>query len=192
MLQKLYDWCVEKAASKYAERWLAAVSFADSVFLPVPPDVMLLPMILADRAKTWRLTAIVTITSIVGALIGYLLGAFFYDTLAAPLIEAYGYQDKFTEFEQLFAEYGVYIVLIGGLTPIPFKVVAIACGVIGMNPLVYTLSLIPARLPRFYLEAVLLWYFGPAIRDFIEKRLALVFTLGLILLIGGIMIIKYL
>lgn len=191
MIRKIYDFCLEKAASPHAEKWLAAVSFADSVFLPVPPDVMLMPMIVADRSKTWRLAFIVSFTSIIGALVGYVLGTFFYDSIAAPLIEAYGYQTQFEQFKQLFADYGIWIVLVGGLTPIPFKVVAISCGVIGMNPLVFALTLLPARLPRFYIEAILLWYFGEPIRNFVEKRLALVFSLFMILLIGGFVLIKY-
>ncbi|WND03757.1 YqaA family protein [Temperatibacter marinus] len=191
MIRKLYDFFLEKAASKYAERWLAAVSFADSIFLPIPPDIMLMPMIIADRSKTWRLAAIVTITSIIGAIIGYILGAYFYEAVAQPLIEAYHYEEEFKRFSTLFEEYGILIVLAGGLTPIPFKVVAISCGVIGMNPLIFLLSLIPARLPRFYIEAILLWYFGEPIREFVEKRLVLMFTLFVVVLVGGIIGIKY-
>lgn len=191
MIRKLYDFCLEKASSPQAEKWLAAVSFADSVFLPVPPDIMLMPMILADRSKTWRLAFICTLTSLIGAIVGYILGAFFYEAVAAPLIELYGYQDKFVEFQQLFKDYGIWIVLAGGLTPIPFKVVAISCGVIGMNPLIYALSLIPARLPRFYIEAILLWKFGEPIRAFVEKRLALIFTLFVAILIGGFVMLKF-
>lgn len=192
MIRKLYDWCLEKAQSNYAERWLIGVSFADSIFLPVPPDVMLMPMILADRTKAWRLAFLVTLTSIIGALVGYVLGAFFFEALAKPLIDLYGYQEALSQAEQLYKDHGILIVLIGGLTPIPFKVVAISCGFVGMDPLIFALSLIPARAPRFYVEAILLWYFGPPIRDFVEKRLVLMFTLGLILLVGGFALLKLL
>jgi len=192
MIKKLYDWTLEKAADKRGERWLAVVSFAESSFFPVPVDLMLLPMILADISRAWRLALITTLSSVAGAMFGYLIGAFLYEAVALPLMELYGYGDKFTTFQEYYSEWGILIVLIGGLTPIPFKVITIASGVVGLNPLVFFLSCFPARAPRFYAEAALLWFFGARIQSFVEKRLPLIFTITMIVGIGGFIALKYL
>ncbi len=191
MLKKLYDWTLEKAADKKGERWLAAISFAESSFFPVPIDLMLLPMMLADHGRVWRLALITTLSSVAGAVLGYIIGAFLFEAVAQPLIAFYGYEDKFAAFKNYYIEYGVLIVLAGGLTPIPFKVITIACGVIGLNPLVFFLTCFPARAPRFYIEAALIWRFGRPIQAFIEKRLPLLFTLVMIVGIGGFVVLKY-
>ena len=191
MITKLYNWTMEKAASKAGEKWLAFLALIESVFFPIPVDVMLIPMIIADRSRAWRLATIVTTMSVIGAGLGYIIGAFFYETVAAPIIELYGYGDKFDAFQDYYTEYGVWIVLIGGLTPIPFKVITISSGLIGMNPFIFMLSCIPARVPRFFLEAALLWKYGAAIQGFIEKRLGLMFTLGIIVFLSGFVALKY-
>ncbi len=191
MLKSLYDWTMQKAASKAGEKWLAFLALIESIFFPIPVDVMLVPMILADRTRAWRLAFIATAMSVVGAMIGYLIGAFFYDSIATPLMELYGYSDKFTDFQNYYIEYGIWIVLIGGLTPIPFKVITISSGIVGMNPLLFFLLCFPARVPRFYTEAILLWKFGEPIQAFIEKRLGPLLSLGMILLVGGFIALKY-
>jgi len=191
MLKRLYDWSMDRVARPSGEKWLAGLSFAEASFFPIPPDILLMPMILADRTKAWRLAFITTLASVVGAIFGYMIGAFLYEAVAAPMIEMYGYGEKFAAFEAYYAEYGLLIVLIGGLTPIPFKVITIASGVAGLNPLMFILSAIPARAPRFFIEAALLWKFGPPIRAFVEKRLSLIFTLFMVLLIGGFVALKY-
>ena len=191
MIQGLYNWTMAKAASKAAEKWLAFFALIESIFFPIPVDVMLVPMILADRAKAWRYATIVTTMSIIGAVFGYIRGAFLYESVAAPLIEFYGYGAKFEAFKSSYEEYGVLIILIGGLTPIPFKVITISCGVVGLNPIVFFLACFPARVPRFFVEAALLWKYGEPIRNFIEKRLTILMSLFTIMIIGGFIAVKY-
>lgn len=191
MLTKLYNWTLEKARSKASERWLATLAFAESSFFPIPIDLMLIPMILADRLKAWRLATITLIMSVLGGVAGYLIGALLFETVGQAILDFYGYGDKFSVFQEHYNNYGVLIVLIAGFTPIPFKVVTIASGVIGMNPLIFFLTSIPARGARFFLVAALLWKFGDPIREFIEKRLGLVLTAFTILGVGGFVVIKF-
>lgn len=191
MIQKLYDWTIDKAQSPASEKWLGAIAFAESSFFPLPIDLMLIPMMIADRLRAWRLATITTIMSVLGGIGGYLIGALLYEVLGRAIIEFYGYQDKFVELQQIFDEHGVLFLLVAGFTPMPFKVVTITAGVVSMNPLVFTLASIPARGARFYLLAGLIWKFGEPIREFIEKRLAIVTTAMLILGILGFVAIKY-
>lgn len=191
MIRKLYDWTLEKASSPASEKWLGVISFAESSFFPIPIDLMLIPMILANRLKAWRLATITLVTSVLGGMAGYAIGALLFDTVGAAILDFYGYQDKFSAFQGYYNEYGILIVLVAGFTPLPFKVVTIASGVIGMNPLVFFLTAIPARGARFYLVAGLLWKFGEPIREFIEKRLGLVLTAFMILGIGGFIALKF-
>ncbi|TNE63223.1 MAG: DedA family protein [Alphaproteobacteria bacterium] len=191
MLRRLYDWTMAKVSSPAGERWLAGLSFAESSFFPIPPDFLMIPMILADRRKAWRLATITLIASVLGAMAGYAIGALLYEAVAEPIINFYGYGEKFAAFQQYYADYGILIVLVAGMTPIPFKVITIASGVAGLNPLVFVLSAIPARGSRFFLVAGLLWFFGEPIRTFIEKRLGLVMTAGVLGIIGGFVALKF-
>lgn len=190
MLQKLYDWTLEKAQRPSSEKWLGAISFAESSFFPIPIDLMMIPMILANTSKAFRLATITLITSVLGGMAGYAIGAFAFGVIGQPIIEFYGYQEQFVAFQGHYAEYGILIVLVAGFTPLPFKVVTIASGVAGMNPLVFFLTAIPARGARFYLVAGLLWKFGEPIREFIEKRLGLVLTAFMVLGIAGFAALK--
>lgn len=191
MLRKLYDWTLEKAQSPAGERWLGAISFAESSFFPIPIDIMLIPMILANRLKAWRLATITLITSVLGGVAGYLIGAFLFDIIGQPIIDFYGYGEKFATFQEYYKEYGILIVLVAGFTPLPFKVVTIASGAVGLNPVVFTLVSIPARGARFFLVATLLYIFGEPIKDFIEKRLGLVTSAMMILGILGFIALKF-
>ena len=190
-MKKLYDWTMAKAKHPKAERWLAGLSFLESSIFPIPTDVMLMPMILADRSKAWRYGIITTIASVAGAVLGYLIGAFLFESIGQPIIDFYGYADKFAAAESYYLEYGVLIVLIGGLTPIPFKVITIASGLFGLNPVIFFLSCIAARAPRFMLEAALLWKSGDPIKDFIERRLQWVTTGFIIIVVSGFVALKY-
>ncbi|WP_417455913.1 YqaA family protein [Kordiimonas sp.] len=192
MLKKLYDWTIAKAESPASEKWLAGLSFAESSFFPIPIDLMMIPMILARPAKAFRLATITLIASVLGALFGYMIGALLFEAIGQPILELYGYQEAFATFQQNYAEYGILIILVAGFTPIPFKVVTIASGVVSMNPFVFFLTSIPARGARFYLVAALLWKFGDPIREFIEKRLGLVTTAFVALGIAGFAVIKFL
>lgn len=191
MIKKLYDWTIEKARSPASEKWLGAISFAESSFFPIPIDLMLIPMILADRLKAWRLATITLITSVLGGIAGYGIGAFLFEAVGRPIIDFYGYQDKYEALQGYFAEYGILFVLIAGFTPIPFKLITIAAGAVSMNPWLFIVTSIPARGARFYLVAALLWKYGEPIREFIEKRLGLFTSAIMILGILGFVAIKY-
>ena len=190
MLKAVYDWAIERVSRPDGERWLFGLAVAEATFFPIPPDILLIPMVLADRARAWRLAFITTLASIVGAAIGYGLGHYFYQEVGQPILEFYGYQDRFDEMAAEFEAHGFWILLVVGLTPIPFKLVTITSGAVGMNFLFFLLACIPARAPRFFVVSALLWLFGERIRAFIEKRLALVFTLFVILLVGGFYVVK--
>ncbi len=191
MIRPLYDWMIKKAQSPASEKWLAGISFIESSVFPIPIDLMLIPMILANVQKAFRLATITLIFSVLGGVAGYLIGALLYEAIGQHIVALYGYEEKFATFRHYYEDWGVLIVLVAGFTPLPFKVVTIASGVVGMNPLVFLLASIPARGGRFYLVAGLLWWLGDPIRDFIEKRLGLVTTAMLALGIAGFVAIKY-
>jgi membrane protein YqaA with SNARE-associated domain len=192
MLRKLYDWTMGLAASRRAPEALFTVSFIESSFFPIPPDIMLIPMVLANRAKAWWFATIATVGSVLGGLFGYAIGYFLFDLVGKPLLDLYGYGEKFQLFAAQYNDYGAWIVFGAGLTPFPYKVITIASGTTEMNLLVFVLASIVGRAGRFFVVAALLYLFGPPIRDFIERRLGLVFTVFMVLLIGGFVAIKFL
>jgi membrane protein YqaA with SNARE-associated domain len=191
MLRGLYDWTMRTAASKEAPWALAAVSFAESSFFPIPPDVMLIPMVLSDRQKAWWYATIATVASVLGGILGYAIGYYLYDAVGLPILKFYGREHALDSFVTFVQEYGVPAVIIKGMTPIPYKVVTIAAGVGKMNFLAFIGASIIARAMRFYLVAGLLYFFGEPIRAFIEKRLGLVMVVFLVLLVGGFVAVKY-
>ena len=191
MLRRLYDWTMSFSAKPQAEGALGAVSFIESSVFPIPPDVLLIPMVLAERAKAMRFAAICTLTSVAGGLLGYFLGAFLYDQIGAPLLAFYGYGEKFAEFAGRYNEWGAWIVFIAGVTPFPYKVITIASGATGLNVAIFLVARVLARGLRFFVLAGLLYWFGPPIREFIEKRLGLMFSIFVICLFGGFVLIKY-
>jgi membrane protein YqaA with SNARE-associated domain len=192
MLRRLYDWTMAFAGHRHATLALGAVSFAESSFFPIPPDVLLVPMVLADRTRAYVLAAWCTLTSVLGGILGYAIGALLYDSLGLWLIGLYGYGDQVESFRAAFAEWGAWIILIKGLTPIPYKVVTITSGFAGYDFLWFVALSILTRGARFYIEAVLLRRFGPPIRDFIERRLEIVTTVSAIVIVGGFVAAKYL
>ncbi|WP_374764755.1 YqaA family protein [Yunchengibacter salinarum] len=192
MLKRLYHWSMARIAGPNGRRWLAGLSFAEASFFPIPPDVLLLPMVLADRARAWHLATITTLSSIAGAVLGYAIGALAREAVAEPLIRFYGQEDAYARFEALYSDYGLLIVVAGGLTPLPFKVITIASGMAGLNPLFFLAACVPARAPRFFAEAALLWWFGPPIRDFLERRFALALTLFTLAGLAGFALLAYL
>jgi len=171
---------------------LFAVSFAESSFFPIPPDAMLIPMVLADRRKAWFYALICTIASVLGALLGYWIGFTLYETIGKPIIAFYHLDVAMQGFIDDFNKYGLWIILIKGLTPIPYKLVTIASGVAGFALTPFILASIVTRGFRFFLVAGLLYFFGEPIRDFIERRLTLVTTVFIILVVGGFVALKYL
>ena len=180
------------AASPKAPHALAVVSFAESSFFPIPPDVMLIPMILARRAMAWAYASLATVTSVIGGMAGYAIGYYFMDAVGTPILQFYGKAEGFEAFKQMFNEWGVLILIIKGMTPIPYKVLTITAGVTHMAFLPFVLASVVARSMRFFLVAALLYWFGEPIRDFIEKRLTLVTTVGVVLLVGGFVALKLL
>ena len=191
MLRGLYDRVVELSKGRYALPALAVVSFAESSFFPIPPDVVLVPMALANPHKARLYALVCTIASVLGGLLGYAIGALLYDTLGQWLISAYGYGENFEAFREAYAKWGAWIILIKGLTPIPFKIVTIASGFAGYNLLYFVVLCLITRGARFFLEAELLRIYGEPIRDFIERQLTLVTTGFLAAIVGGFLIAKY-
>lgn len=179
------------AASARAPWALAGVSFAESSFFPIPPDIMLIPMVLSQPRKAWWYATIATVASVLGGLLGYAIGYYLYDAVGAPILKFYGREHALDGFETFVQEYGVAAVIIKGMTPIPYKVVTIAAGVGKMDIFAFVGASIVARAMRFYLVAGLLYFFGEPIRSFIEGRLALVTTAFLVLLIGGFVAVRY-
>lgn len=192
MLQKTYNWVMSLADHPRAKWALSAVSFTESSFFPIPPDPLYLAMALKRREDVWNLALLCTITSVIGGYLGYAIGYGLYETLGKQIIDFYGYGDSFHKVQQQFNEWGFWIVALKGLTPIPYKIVTITSGVSGLDLLTFTVASLIARGFRFYFLAILFWFFGPRIKDYIERNLTLVTTLLLFALIGGYFIIKYL
>jgi membrane protein YqaA with SNARE-associated domain len=190
MLRSLYLRTLALAATPRASWWLAAVSFAESSFFPIPPDVLLVPMALARPQRAWMLATICTIASVVGGMLGYLIGYAVFDQLARPIIQLYGYADKFAAFQATYAEWGLWIILIKGLTPIPYKIVTIASGAAHFDFWVFLGASILTRGGRFFLVATLLHFWGDAVREFIDRRLTLVTSGIAVCVIGGFLAIK--
>jgi len=191
MLRDLYDKVIKLSESKQALPTLAAVSFAESSFFPIPPDVILVPMCLAQPQKARLFALVCTIASVLGGILGYFIGAFLYDTLGQWLISLYGYGDSVEAFREAYAKWGAWIILIKGMTPIPYKIVTIASGFAGYDFFMFVLLSIITRGARFFLVAELLRIYGDPIREFIEKRLTLVLTGFLAAIVGGFFIAKY-
>jgi membrane protein YqaA with SNARE-associated domain len=191
MLRRLYDWTMRMAADERAPWALAVVSFVESSFFPIPPDVMLVPMVLSRREKAWWYATIATVTSVIGGLLGYAIGYYLYDAVGLPILKFYGNEHALDGFTAFVRDYGVPAVIIKGMTPIPYKVVTIAAGVGQMNLMAFIGASIVARALRFYLVAGLLYFVGEPIRAFIETRLALVTTAFVVLLVGGFIAVSY-
>jgi len=191
MLRALYNWTMDLAARRNAVGVLAAVSFVESSVFPIPPDALLIPMVLANRAKAWWYAFVCTLSSVIGGLAGYAIGFYLFEAVAEPLLDFYGYADKFGQFAQTYNDWGAWAVLIAGITPFPFKVITIASGATKLSLPVFIFASMVARMVRFFAVAGLIYVFGPPIRTFIEKRLGLVFAVSLALLIGGFVLAKY-
>ena len=191
MIRKLYDWTLALAAHPNALWLLAIIAFIESSVFPIPPDVMLIPMVLAARSQAWLIAGVATVASVLGGFAGYAIGLLLYDSIGAPLIEFYGYGGDFEAFQSMYTEWGAWIVFGAGLTPFPFKVITIASGVVALDPIVFGVAAVLARGLRFYIEAALLWKFGPPIRAFIEQRLGIVTLVAFVLLIGGFAAVRW-
>ena len=191
MLRRLYDWVMGLAASRHAPTSLFAVSFAESSFFPVPPDVMLAPMVLARPEKAWTYAAICTAASVLGGILGYAIGYFLQD-FAIWLLSLSGNSGGLKEFQCWYGEYGTWVILAKGLTPIPYKLVTIASGLAQFSFLMFIVASVLTRGARFFLVAAVVKKFGPTMLPVIEKRLALFAGLGIGLIVVGLVASHYL
>jgi membrane protein YqaA with SNARE-associated domain len=191
LLRSLYDWTMDKARHPKAIWWLAGVSFAESSFFPIPPDVMLVPMVLADRRHAWRIAGVCLIASVLGGLLGYYIGFALLESVGQWIISLYGMQEGLENFRDWYTEWGLWVILIMGATPIPYKIVTIASGMANFSLPVFIIASLVTRGIRFYLVAGLLYWFGEPIRAFIERRLTLVTTVFVVALVGGFAALKY-
>jgi membrane protein YqaA with SNARE-associated domain len=188
MLRRIYDWCIDAAHKPYALWIMAAVSFAESSFFPVPPDVMLIPMSLARPARAWVYATVCTAASVLGGVLGYAIGALLYDSLGQWLINLYGLGDKVEAFRAGYAEYGAWIILLKGLTPIPYKLVTITSGFANFNIWLFIVLSVIARGGRFFVVAILLNRYGEWIRVRIERHLGFWVSLGAGVLVAGFIV----
>jgi membrane protein YqaA with SNARE-associated domain len=192
LLHALYARVMNLARHPRAGFWLGAVSFAESSVFPIPPDAMLVPMALARPDQAWRLATICTVASVAGGILGYVLGFFLFEVIAQPILSAYGYADALLRFEDWFRRWGAAVILVKGLTPIPYKIVTIAAGAAKMDFATFLATSLVTRAARFFLLAALIRRFGPGVKDFIERRLLLVTTSAAVLIVLGFLALRLL
>ncbi|EAQ26593.1 MULTISPECIES: YqaA family protein [unclassified Roseovarius] len=192
MIRALYDWTIRMAEHRHALWALAAVSFVESSVFPIPPDVLMIPMVLARPNRAWLIAAVALVSSVLGGLLGYVIGAFAFQEIGQPILDALGKGDAMTAFSERFNNFGFWAVLTAGVTPFPYKVITIMSGWTGMPLGVFIATSILARGIRFFLVAALLWKYGAPIRDFIERRLGLMTIVFVVLLFGGFYATRFL
>ena len=189
--QAMYNWVLKCSEHPQAVWLLALFSFAESSFFPIPPDVLLIPMMLARPKQVFKLAGVCTVSSVIGGFAGYAIGMFLYDNVAVPILSFYNYMDKFQLFVDSYNQYGVWIVAAAGFTPFPYKVITITSGMTGLNIAAFALASLISRGGRFFLLAILFWKFGAPVQKFIEKNLGWLSTLFFILLVGSFILLKY-
>jgi membrane protein YqaA with SNARE-associated domain len=192
MIRRLYNWTLSLAHSPYALWALAAVAFIESSVFPIPPDLLMIPMIIAAPRRAFVIAGVATVASVLGGVLGYCVGMFAFDSIGQPILQALGKAHSMEEFSTRFNDMGFWAVLVAGITPFPYKVITIMSGWTAMPLGTFIATSILARALRFFIIAALLWKFGAPIRTFIEKRLGLVFTLCCIVLVGGFVLVRYL
>jgi membrane protein YqaA with SNARE-associated domain len=192
MLRRLYDWVLSLAARPSAVWALAAVSFAESSFFPVPPDAMLIPMVIARPERAWLYALVCTVASVVGGMLGYAIGALLYESLGTWLFQLYGLTQGAEAFRQSYAEYGHWIILLKGLTPIPYKLVTITSGFAGYSLFWFVVLSIVTRGVRFFVLAGLLRWFGPTIKETLDRHLGIVAGAFAVAIVGGFVAFRYL
>jgi len=192
VLRALYDWTLSLARHRHALWALAFVAFIESSVFPIPPDVLMIAMIVARPSRAFVIAGVATVASVTGGLAGYWIGYGAFETLGRPVLEFYGKDAYFAEFQARYNEWGAWAVLIAGVTPFPYKVITILSGATGLSLGVFLIASVVARALRFFIVATLLWKFGAPIRDFIEARLGLVFSVLMALLLGGFIAVRYL
>ncbi len=190
-LRGLYDRTLALAGKRHAVWALAAVAFAESSFFPIPPDLLLIPMVLARRAQAWLLAGVCTLASVAGGLFGYAIGYYLFDAFGGPLLALWGNEEKLAAFERYRDEWGAWIVVAGGFTPLPYKLITIASGAGRLDIGVFIVASLLARGLRFTIVAALLWHFGPPVRVFVERHLGLAALAAVAVLIGVMLAIRF-
>lgn len=191
MLRRLYDWTMALAERPHAIWALAAVSFIESSIFPIPPDVLLIPMVLATRERAWRIAAVCTVASVVGGLAGWGIGYGLFESIGRPILDFYGYGAKFAEFQSKYNEWGAWIVAFAGLTPFPYKVITIASGVTQLDLVVFTIASVVSRGIRFYAVVWLCWRFGERVKSMLESNFGFWTMVTLVFLVGGFVVARY-
>ena len=192
LIRRLYAWTLSLANSPYALWALACVAFIESSVFPIPPDLLMIPMIIATPRRAFLIAGVATVASVLGGILGYGIGMFAMDTIGEPILSALGKEHAMEEFSTRFNDLGFWAVLVAGITPFPYKVITIMSGATAMPIGTFIVTSILARALRFFIIATLLWKFGEPIRTFIEKRLGLVFIAFCVVLIGGFFLVRYL
>ena len=191
-IKRTYNWTLEKAEHKNAKWYLSLISFAESSFFPIPPDILLIPMALASKARALFYAFMCTLFSVLGGILGYAIGYFFYNSVGIYIVDFYHLENSFNIFENYYKEFGILIVLGAGITPFPYKFITIASGVFGLNIFLFIIVSIIGRGLRFYLIAILLYFFGEKIKLIIDKYFNILTIVFFILLIGSVFIIRFL
>lgn len=191
-LRRLYDWTMGMAAHRNALAVLFLIALIEASVFPIPPDVLLIPMILAARERAWLIAAVATAGSVLGGFLGYGIGWGLFESIGRPVLAFYGYVDRFEDFAAAYNEWGAWIVAGAGFTPFPYKVITIASGATGLDPATFGLASLVSRAGRFFLVAALLYWFGPPIRRFIEAWLPQLTLLFFVLLLGGFVALRWL
>lgn len=192
MIRAIYDRAMRSAESPNAVAVLAFISFLESSIFPIPPDLLLVPMVLAARQRAWYLALVCTVSSVIGGFAGYAIGNLLFDSVGHWIISTYGLAAKYDQLKEHFAQNGFIYIVLKGMTPIPFKLVTIASGALQFDLASFGFASVLCRAPRFFLVAGLLWWFGPVVRVFVEKYLVWVTTAALALVVAGFVILKYL
>lgn len=192
MFAQLYKKTIDLSSHPYALWFLSMVAFAESSFFPIPPDILIIPMVIADRAKAWIIAMVATVSSVFGGLFGYILGLFLFQSVGLPLLDFYHYHETFDKFTTAYHEWGPWIVIAGGLTPIPYKLITIASGVTALELPVFIIASLLSRGTRFFLLAWIMWWLGPQVKPYIEKHITLLGFLFLFILVGSFYILKVL
>ena len=190
ILRKTYDYVLYLSETKYAFIALFLVSFLGSIFFPFPTEIIMIPMILARPKKAFGITTFALLSSVLGGLAGYYVGAFLFDTVGIKIIEVLHYQDMFEQFKNLYVKWGYWIVFAGGLTPFPYKVICIASGVVGMNIPLFIIASAISRAIRYYFIAFLLNKYGEKAKGFIEKNLEILTIIAFVLLFLAVYFVK--
>lgn len=191
-MKKLYLWLLEKSKHRHAPWYLALVSFTESSISFIPPDPMMVPMIVAHKERAWFLAFLTTVSSVLGGALGYVIGFYLFDHLGVPILETYGLMEKIKAFQEFFNEWGFWAIVVKAFTPIPFKLVTITAGALKFNFALFMLASTISRSIRFYLEAAIVWKWGAQMNKIIVENIMLISTLFLAVLIAGFLALKYL